>query len=66
MLSRLAWVSLIILSGALVGMLFGASVPSVGSAAPDFTLNSAGRQSDHPLSVPRQMGGVVLLSARHD
>jgi peroxiredoxin Q/BCP len=59
MLSRLAWVSLIILSGALVGMwLFGASVPSVGSAAPDFTLNS---QDGNPITLSQFRGKWVVL-----
>jgi thioredoxin-dependent peroxiredoxin len=59
MLSRFAWVSLIILSGALVGMwLFGASVPSVGSAAPDFTLNS---QDGNPVTLSQFRGKWVVL-----
>ena len=45
-------------------MVFAASVPSVGSLAPEFTLDLAGGYAGQPHGLSRQMGGLVLLSQR--
>src|SRR5271165_2331349 len=59
MLKRLAWIALIIVSLGLVGVaLFGASVPAVGSPAPDFTLKS---QDGNPITLSQFRGKWVVL-----
>ena len=59
MFKSFAWVSLIIVSGALLGAsLFGASIPAVGSTAPDFTLNS---QDGNPVTLSQFRGKWVVL-----
>jgi thioredoxin-dependent peroxiredoxin len=59
MLKRLAWIGLIIVSLGLLGVaLFGASVPAVGSPAPDFTLKS---QDGNPIALSQFRGKWVVL-----
>ena len=59
MFKRFVWISLIVVSGALLAAsLFGASIPAVGSAAPDFTLNS---QDGNPVSLSQFRGKWVVL-----
>ena len=59
MLKRLGWIGLIIVLGVLLGAsLLGASVPAVGSAAPDFTLNS---QDGNPITLSQFRGKWVVL-----
>jgi len=56
---RLGWIGLIVVSvGLLDASLFGASVPAVGSTAPDFTLNS---QDGNPISLSQFRGKWVVL-----
>ena len=59
MIKRLGWIGLIVVSvGLLDASLFGASVPAVGSTAPDFTLNS---QDGNPISLSQFRGKWVVL-----
>lgn len=59
MFKRFAWISLVIVSGAVLGAsLYGASVPTVGSAAPNFTLNS---QDGNPIRLSQFRGKWVVL-----
>ena len=59
MLKRLAWIALIIVSlGLLATALFGASVPAVGSSAPDFTLKS---QDGNAITLSQFRGKWVVL-----
>ena len=59
MLKHLGWIALIVISGALLcANLFAASVPAVGSTAPDFTLNS---QDGNPVSLSQFRGKWVVL-----
>jgi peroxiredoxin Q/BCP len=59
MFKRLMWLSLIVVSVALLGAsLFGADIPKIGSSAPDFTLNS---QDGNPISLSQFRGKWVVL-----
>ncbi len=59
MLKWLLWTGLMIVAVGLLGVtLLGASVPVVGSAAPDFTLNS---QDGNPITLSQFRGKWVVL-----
>jgi peroxiredoxin Q/BCP len=59
MMKRLGWVGLVTLLGVfLVSAVLGASLPSVGSTAPDFTLNS---QDGNPVTLSQFRGKWVVL-----
>jgi len=59
MVKRFGWVALVVVLGALLSTsLLGASVPALGSAAPDFTLNS---QDGSPVTLSQFRGEWVVL-----
>ena len=59
MLKLFAWIGLAVVVVGLLGLaLLGASVPSVGSAAPDFTLSS---QDGNPITLSQFRGKWVVL-----